>query len=277
MKLHLHHVEPRQGKVWAQQGWTAFRRAALPMTSILAAFLMGVLLLSLAGPVGAILGFSLTPLLILVFMLATHQVVQNRPVSFLLWQQPFKVNAVRSRVQVQLALLFGLLVALLLLAVDGVDAQARQQLADAMEAMVDATTPAAQEAAEKNMVQARLNPQLLEGMALRGLLLTLLVLPFWHAAALAHWGGHGLMQSMFGSLLGLWHNKGAYLVHGLIWLGVQFAAGLLLGLVALLAPALAFLLLTPVSLLLGAVFLAGLYFSFADTFRFAIPAPAHEA
>jgi hypothetical protein len=277
MKLHLHTAAPRQGIVWVRQGWVSFRRAALPMTSLFASFMVALLLLSLLGPAGAVVGFSLVPLLILVFMLATHQVVQNRPIGFALWQQPFQLSATRSRVQWQLMLLFGLLFALLLWAFHGVDEEARDQFGKAVQAMAEATHPEAQQAAEKAVEAASSDPRLMEGMALRSLLLTLLALPFWHAAALAHWGGHGLMQSLFGSLLGLWHNKAAYLVHGLVWMGLQFVVGMLLGLIGVLSPALMFLLLTPVFMLLGTVFLAGLYFSFADTFRFALPQTAHEA
>lgn len=277
MKLHLHTTEPRQGIVWARQGWLSFRRAALPMTALLASFMVASLLLSLAGLAGAAVASGAAPLLTLVFMLATHHVVQNRPVSLMLWQQPFKVNPARTRVQLQLGLLFGVLFTGLMWWVDGVDAEARLKLAQAMEAMVEATTTEAQKAAQDAMLVARADPDLVQGWTLRLLLLAALAIPFWHAPALAHWGGHGLMQSLFGSVLGLWHNKGAYLVHGLVWVGVLLAAGLVIGVLVLLAPSLAFLLLTPISLLLGAVFYAGLYFSFADTFRFAIPAPSHEA
>ena len=112
------------------------------------------------------------------------------------------------------------------------------------------------------------DPELLQGNLLRLGAALLLSLPFWHAPALVHWGGHGPLKALFGSCVGLWHNRAAYAVHGLVWLGLMLAAGSLLSLLLALLPALAVMLVTPLSLLAATVFYAGLYFSFMDSFRF---------
>ncbi|MBN8505410.1 MAG: hypothetical protein J0L58_13140 [Burkholderiales bacterium] len=274
MKLHLHHVPSRQGVAWLRQGWLAFRHAPLALTALLASYMVGSLLLGVLGWPGALLAFATAPLLTLVFMLASHQLVQKRTVSLALWLHPFRLNAQRSRVQLQLALLFALLMGLALMVIEPFDAEVRERLALAMQAWQEASSEAAREAAQLRVAEVFADPTLMQGWLLRLGTLALLAVPFWHAPALAHWGGQGAAQALFASCLGLWHNRGAYLMNGLAWIGVLFAASTVLGLLALLAPPLMMLLLTPFSLLLGAVFYAGLYFGFSDTFRFALAKPA---
>lgn len=277
MKLHLHHVPPRQGVTWLHQGWRVFRYAPLALTALLASYMVGSLLLGLLGWPGALLAFGTAPLLTLVFMLATHHLVQKRPVSLALWAQPFRLNPQRTRVQLQLALAFALLMGLALMAIEPFDAEVRERLATAMQAWQEASTEATREAAQLRVAEVFADPTLVQGWLLRLGVLALLAVPFWHAPALVHWGGQGAAQALFASCLGLWHNRGAYLMNGLAWIGVLFAASTLLGLLALLAPPLMMVLLTPFSLLMGAVFYTGLYFGFADTFRFALPKAPGEA
>lgn len=267
MKLHLHHVEARQGAVWVQQGWQVFRRAPLPLTALLATFFIGAALLGLLGVVGAALALAVAPLLNLIFMLASHQVVQGRAISFALWAQPFKLAPERSRNQLRLGLIFLVCAGSVLGLLSGVDDAAQQRLGEAMTQLQQAT-PGQEAAAREALSVALSDPELLQGNLLRLGAALLLSLPFWHAPALVHWGGHGPLKALFGSCVGLWHNRAAYAVHGLVWLGLMLAAGSLLSLLLALLPALAVMLVTPLSLLAATVFYAGLYFSFMDSFRF---------
>lgn len=267
MKLHLHRVEARQGATWVKQGWLVFRRAPLPLTALLASFFVAAALLGLLGLPGAALALALAPLLNLVFMLASHQVVQGRPVRLGLWLQPLRLAPDRSRNQLRLGLIFLVCAGGVLWLLSGVDAAAQQRLADAM-AQLQQAKPADEAAAREALSAAMADPDLLQGNLLRLGAALLLSLPFWHAPALVHWGGHGPLQALFGSCVGLWHNRAAYAVHGLVWLGLMAAAGGLLGLLLALVPMLAVMLVTPLSLLAATVFYAGLYFSFMDSFRF---------
>src|SRR5262249_9982269 len=55
-----------------------------------------------------------------------------------------------------------------------------------------------------------------------------IALVMWFAPLLAGWHGLGAGKAMFGSIVGLWRNKGAILVYGLlmacIWMGVSLIA-----------------------------------------------------
>lgn len=268
MKFVLHQVEPRQGLRWLHQGWQAFRHAPLPMTALLASYFMLAMLLSLIGAPGGALALLAAPMLTLVFMLATHQVLQKRPVSFALWLHPFRLGPARSATQLRLGLLFLALGWLLMWAVESVDGAAVERLNQALQAAnTENASPEKANAAKAAVLAALADPDLFEGALWRLLGAAVFAVPFWHASALVHWGGHGVMKALFGSCLGLWHNRGAYTVHALGWCGVLLVGGFVLAVVMLAAPGLALALATPLSLLMGTVFYAGLYFSFADTFR----------
>ncbi|WP_431265580.1 BPSS1780 family membrane protein [Roseateles chitinivorans] len=117
------------------------------------------------------------------------------------------------------------------------------------------------------------DPSLTTGIGLRLLLTGLISIPFWHAPALIHWGGQGVMQALFSSTLGVWRNKGAFALSGLVWVGLTFGAtmaltivGMLLGLANLLP-----FLLVPLAMILTTAFYCSLYFTFIDCFMFGAP------
>jgi hypothetical protein len=81
------------------------------------------------------------------------------------------------------------------------------------------------------------------------------------------------MQALFSSTLGVWRNKGAFALSGLVWVGLTFGAtmvltiiGMLLGLANLLP-----FLLVPLAMVLTTGFYCSLYFTFIDCFMFGAP------
>ena len=96
----------------------------------------------------------------------------------------------------------------------------------------------------------------------------LLSLPFWHAPALAHWGGLSAAKALFFSSVACWRNRRAFTVYALTWTGVIVGFAVLVNLVFLMLGQMRMIgiVALPSSLLFSTVFYASLYFTFADCF-----------
>lgn len=274
MRLLLHKVPARHGLQWIRQGWQVFRQAPLPLAALLASYLLAWLLMSLLGLIGAVLMLASLPLLSLVHMIATHQVLQKRPVHFAVWAQPFKLTRQRLHAQLQLGLLYVICTAALMLLAHALDGGALERVQEAM-AAAGADQDAAK-AAEAVLQAEMAKPEFLGALLLRLIGAALISVPFWHAPALVHWGGHGPLKALFSSCLGLWNNRGAFALNGLAWVGILLGGSLLLSVVfgLLGTPALATAAAFPLVLLCSTVFYCGLYFTFVDCFRFAAEEPS---
>lgn len=269
MRLLLHKVPARHGLHWISQGWQVFRRAPLMLSALLATYLIAWLLMGLLGSVGAVLMLGSLPLLSLVYMVATHGVLQQRAVGFSVWAQPFKLTRQRLHAQLQLGLLYVIATVTLMLLAHQLDGGALERLQEAMS--LAGRDEAAAKAAEAAMTAAAQDGDFLLGLLLRLIGAALISVPFWHAPALVHWSGHGAMKALFASCVGVWTNRGAFALNGLAWAGLLIAASLLLTLLTglLQMPALASMFVVPMVLFLSTVFYCGLYFTFVDCFRFA--------
>jgi hypothetical protein len=101
---------------------------------------------------------------------------------------------------------------------------------------------------------------------------TLLYLPislaFWHAPALVHWDGVPPLKSLFFSAVAVLKNTRAFLMYGLMWMVISFAAGLVLLMATAFTgnAAIASASLLPVTLLIAAMFFSSLWFTFRDCF-----------
>src|SRR5262249_44456764 len=94
----------------------------------------------------------------------------------------------------------------------------------------------------------------------------LISVPFWYAPALVHWDHQSALKSLFFSVVACWRNKAAFTVYGLAWVGVSIVGLIGLLLIALISPTMLALLVPPFVLVLGTVFYASLYFTYADCF-----------
>ena len=106
MRLTLHSVPASQGLRWIAQGWTVFRRAPLAFSALLALYLVGVMVGSLVPLLGPIVAVGALPLMSLVYMLHSHQSLQQRPQGWALWAQPFKLSPQRTPSQLALGALY---------------------------------------------------------------------------------------------------------------------------------------------------------------------------
>ena len=90
---------------------------------------------------------------------------------------------------------------------------------------------------------------------------------FCYAAALSHWHGVTAGKALFFSVVALWKNMGAFTVFSLAWAAVTLVVSLVLTLgFAVGGVGLLLLLAIPVTLVLSAMTLASVYFTFRDSF-----------
>jgi hypothetical protein len=91
---------------------------------------------------------------------------------------------------------------------------------------------------------------------------------FWHAPALVHWHDVPPVRSLFFSFVACVRNFWAFALYTLAWSGLSLlvAFGLVLLTALLNQPALLGLAMMPVSLLMGAMFITSIWFTFHDSF-----------
>ncbi|MDH0865265.1 BPSS1780 family membrane protein [Mitsuaria sp. GD03876] len=266
MILHLQSVPPRNGLLWVRHGLKVLQRKPIALIGLFAVFLLVSSLLQLVPLLGQLVVLAALPLVSLAFMLASHQVLQSHTPTAAIFAQPLQLTKERRRDQLLLGLLYaGSTIAVMFLAhwLDG----------GALVRAVGQIAAGAEKADPKAVEATMADPSLTTGIGLRLLLTGLISIPFWHAPALIHWGGQGVMQALFSSTLGVWRNKGAFALSGLVWVGLTFGTTMVLTIVGLLLGLANFLpyLLVPLAMILTTGFYCSLYFTFIDCFMFGAP------
>ena len=201
MILHLQSVPPRNGLLWVRHGLKVLQRKPIALIGLFALFMLVSSVLQLVPLLGQLLVMSALPLVSLAFMLASHQVLQSHTPTAAVFAQPLQLTKERRRAQIGLGLLYtGSTVAVLFLAhwLDG----------GALARVMDQVSAAGAKGDARGIEAAMSDPALTTALGLRAALLGLLSVPFWHAPALIHWGGQGVLQALFSSTLGVWRNKG---------------------------------------------------------------------
>lgn len=87
---------------------------------------------------------------------------------------------------------------------------------------------------------------------------------FWFTQQLVGWHGQSITKAIFFSWIGCWRNKAAFLIYGAAWIGIFMASSMtIVALSSLLgSPALAGMLLTPLSLFLMVWVMCSFYASY---------------
>lgn len=262
MILHLQTVPARNGMLWIRHGFKVFQRKPLAMAGLFSVFLFAAFLLLLVPGIGGVLLLMVLPLRSLGFMLATHQVLQNQTPTMAVYLAPLQLTRERRNAQLMLCALFAAAALLMGLLADWIDG-------GSFEAMFKLIT----HGGSAEQLEAIASPQFFWGGISRAVLAVALSVPFWHAPALVHWGGQGVLQALFSSTLGVWRNRSAFAWNALLWVAITFTASSLCSLLVVLVgePQLLTLLILPLGLMLSTVFYASLYFTFVDCFMFGTP------
>jgi|GEM_PF-26345 len=264
MMLHLQSVPARNGLIWVRHGLKVVQRQPFALVGLFSLIMLVWTLLSLTV-VGSLVSVASVPLVSLGFMLASHQVLQSHTPTVQVFTQPLQLTPERRKAQLLLAVLSAVLSVVISQISIWVAGGAIDQLADLAKSGSQ-PDPAA-------VVAAMTDPRMVQATFTFFGLLALVSVPLWHAPALIHWGGQGVIQSLFSSTLGVWKNKGAFLVSGMAWTVLTFTCSIVVSLVAALlgSPMLATLLQVPVFFVLFTAFLCSLYFTFIDCFMFGAP------
>lgn len=262
MGLRLKKVSFTQGQAWLRAGLRTFVRHPMGFVALFTGYLLLSLLLGVVPLVGPVLAASSIPLLSLVFMIATREVQQGRPVRpallFAWWQD----GPLQRRRVLMLCLGYGLLVTLVVVA-------AFQEGGDALAAALKPLGTASGNTQDLMSVISHPAVNRLVNWITLGV--ALVSVPWWHALALVRWGGQSPAQALFSSTLALWRTRGALLVYGLSWLGFTLLGSLAASLLSLLLSLVggAALALVPglmMMLALSSAFYISLWFMFEDSF-----------
>lgn len=251
MKLNI--VTPRTGFVWVRLGIRTFWKQPLAMSGLFFLFMAWVSVASMIPYIGNVLALVLLPAMTLGLMAATAVVEQGKfPMPGIL------LVAFRSgKAGVKDMLVLGGLYAVGFIAVMGLSALLDGGLFAGVYLMGAPIT-----------AETVNNPAFQNAMWLAMGLYIPLSMMFWHAPALLHWHGVPPVKSLFFSLVACWRNLGAFAVYTLAWMGVFLGTGMvILFVVSLIGEqSLAETVMTPVALLMAAMFFTSVYFSVRDCF-----------
>ena len=264
MGLRLHPVASHRGWLWIRHGFALWARRPLAFVGLFSFFLFSLLLLLVMVPVlGGPLGMALLPLLSLGFMIASRSAAAGGPVQVRQLIAGLRHPDRRQRrAQWLLCGIYALATMVVIYLADWVDGG----LFEDLQRLIAQTSADGKPSPELDAILA--DPRLAQGMLVRVGLAGLLSVPFWHAPALVHWGGQGVVQALFSSSVALWRTRGAFTVYMLGWAGLMIGVALVVMVVGLLTGARQALgLLTmPIGLVFSAAFYVSLWFSFSDTF-----------
>lgn len=255
-------VPAARGLQWLRQGWQTFGQQPAALVAVFMAWVVAMGLLGALPVLGLALTMVLTPSLSLVMMVAAAQVHQQRRLSATLLRQALWRGSQTLRTLLVLGALYAVGLALVL----------------GVSSLIDGGTLAkvylGLEILDERILST--NPAVAQAALVAGALQVLLSMLFWHAPALIHWHGLPAVKALFFSLMACGRNFGAFLVYGLLWVGVAVGltiAGMLLAMVlgAVLGKGIAafavaaFIVLG--ALVLTVIFLTGAVFTFRDSFE----------
>ncbi len=269
MPLLLKTVTASQGSRWVGDAFRLFARRPLGFMMLALTFFFAAMLMRQLPVIFAPLPLMAMPLLSLGFMVAAQSALLDGKVGPAQFVEPLRGDPVRRRALITLCVGYGLALVVIMLLMDALSGNAWGRLQALMP-----KGEAAQADVEVIMSESRVR-----GASLLGLLLSaLLSVPYWHAPALVHWGGHGAKQALFSSTVAMWRAKGAFALYISTWLavilGVTLTTAMLMQVIGLEAwiP----LLSLPLGLMFSAVFYISVLFTFNDSFGGALT-PALQA
>ena len=262
MKLVLKSVQPRQGVDWVLQSWKLFGRAPLALTGLFGTFLFVALIALFIPLLGSLLVVASLPLLSLVMMMGSAAAQRGQLVPPSLLLAPLKAEPLRRNRLFIMGAAYAVCTLLVLLISDGLDGGKFNELQQVMATGLE--TEAQRQQAQTLLADEDLRTAILIRLVLTGLM----SVPFWYAPALVWWGGQGVAQALFSSVLALWRSKLAFVLYLLAWFGLVALGGAGLGVLlqTLGAGHLLGVLAMPMGLTVSVVFYISLYFMFVQTF-----------
>lgn len=252
MKLHI--VPARQGAQWVKLGMQTFFRQPLALAGLFFMCAAVLSLFSLVPVVGSIAALILLPGATLGLMAASREAGDGKfPMPSILLTA-FRAQRTEVRAMLLLGAVYGIAVATILGSC----------------ALVDGG-----KFAKLFVMGGPMTPEMLQEADFQtaALVFTALYVPvsmlFWHAPALVHWHGVAPIKSLFFSLVACLRNVAAFTVYSLVWMGVFILMGIFITTIAALTGKveLAATLMYPAVMVLTAMFVTSIYFTFRDNFE----------
>lgn len=253
MKLHI--VPASRGAQWVKLGMRTFFKQPLAMSGLFFIFLAVMSVLSVLPVVGNAIAFVLMPGVTLGLMAATLESSNGKFPMPTILVTAFRAGSLQRRHMLVLGALYTLGIVLILCATPLIDGGGFAKL------MLLGEAPAADARQDMDFQLAMLFAS--------GLNMPLTLL-FCHASALIHWHGTSPVKSLFFSLAAIAGNFRAFVVYGLVWMGVFFGFGIIMAiLVAAVGTvetvaAIAY----PAAMLVATMVFTSIYFTFQDSFEF---------
>ena len=255
MKLRI--ASARQGVSWVQDGIKTFWKQPLALTSL---FFLSMMVLSIIGAIpiaGAFVALALLPVSTLCMLIGSALAQQGTRPSLPTVIKALPLDPERRNAFVMLGLFYALSFLLVL----------------GFSALFDGG-----QFAKLNLMGGNISREIVEQPDFqRAMFATLLLyaplsMLFWHAPALIYWHRVPAAKAVFFSMIACVRNMGAFLLYTIAWAAVGIGFGIVLALLsALLGAALgswgAAVLAISGSMMLAAMFLTSVVFSFRDCFE----------
>ncbi len=252
MKLNI--VPASRGAQWVKLGIQTFFRQPLALSGLFFIFLAVMSLLSVVPIVGSAVAFVLMPGVTMGLLAASREANDRKFPMPTILITAFRAGAVQRRHMLVLGALYTGCIVLIVCATPLIDGG---EFAKLMLLGQPVSTEARQE------MDFQLAMLFASGLNMP---LTLL---FCHASALIHWHGVPPVKSLFFSLAAIAANFRAFVIYGLVWMGVFLGFGVVMAtLVAALGgieavAAIAY----PAAMLIATMVFTSIYFTFQDSFE----------
>lgn len=253
MKLNI--VPASRGIQWVKLGFSTFLRQPLALSGLFFMFLALMTVLSLLPILGSALAFVLMPGATLGLMAATREASSGKFPMPLILVSAFRTGPQQLRFMLILGALYTLAIVLVLCLTPLIDGGSFAKLM----LLGELQPPEARQGADFQLA-----------MLFASALNMPLTLLFCHAAALIHWHSTPPIKSLFFALAAIVRNFWAFVVYGLVWMGVFLGFGIIMAiLVTVLGNVDAITAMVyPLAMLIATIVFTSIYFTFLDSFEF---------
>lgn len=243
----------RAGYLWAKQGWLLFRSQPLAFFSWAMFISLLLMTASITPPVGPVIFVMLMPAVTFMTMAACRQAASGQKMLLGMWFTPLKQKGLFKRLLAMGAIYVFICMVLGLLA---------------FLPFIDELSQSVQTATTSNNILPLLEA-VRTPMMIFAVLYVLMASIFWYAPALAGFHNVTLIQSLFFSGIACWRNKWAFMVYGLVWIGVFIVIDLAMSLLTLigLSDSAAATIQVPLNIAAGSVLYCSFYPNYVSVFE----------
>ena len=267
VKIRLRSLPPSAGLSWIRRGFRTFWRRPLGFIGLWLFFTLSLFIVALVAvavsPLAMLAVAAWLPLLTVGFMQATSDVLNDQKLRPGVFRAPFSTTPQVARGMLAIMLVYVAAVALLAACANAMDS------GETVRWLHAAVTPPAD---GKPPVIPPMSAATVSSIRFVMLGLTLVSIPLWYVPALVQWGGQGVAQAMFSSVVAIWRTKGAFATFVFGWFVVGLAFDLLVQLLAAAfgVEAVSLAALTG-QMVLSITYFLSLWFGFVDTFDITSP------